>query len=1680
MSVRTYFTIRTSGILFTMSLLLMILGVVFWGSSAEAGCQRTIKADVVALDQPFFWNRLGAYHPQGMIFALKRDVIPISGSELTPGNVQLRPDKRPRPLVLRMSEGDCLEITFTNLLANAPVHNQQPATRAASVHVVGMQLVNGIADDGSNVGDNQNSGLVEPGDSTVYTLYAEREGTHLLYSAGATTGGEGDGGSLNSGLFGAVNVEPKNSVWFRSQITASDIVTATTATTPTWQPKIDYNKVYPGGATYPSGDLIPSNTPVLKILDSGNNIVHSDLTAIIVPASGTYLSNPVYPNRNQPFREFTIMYHDEIGAVQAFPAFFENPVLIHTLHGVRDGFGINYGAGGAGAEVIANRLGVGPMWDCTECKYEEFFLSSWTVGDPAMVVDNPANLRVDPNTLDTLVPGPVATEALYPDDPSNVYHSYLSDHVKFRILHAGSKEHHIHHLHAHQWVHSPDSDNSSYLDSQAIGPGSAYTTEICYNGSGNRNRTPGDAIFHCHFYPHFAQGMWALWRVHDVFEDGTRKLPDGEIIAGTPIPGVVPLPGLPMAPMPGAGVTIIPADANGDGTDDSSTVQITGNGNPGFPFFVPGVAGHRPPHPPLDTLHDGGLPRHVVVSDPDNVTREVHTRLDFTKEILAMKAQELPENGTDVEKAAMSFHEQVNHPSSAVDLNGNVAAGNFVTNGRPRVPGAPFADPCVDDSGNPITTLRTYKAAAIQIDNVLNKAGWHFPQARILSLWKDVSAYYNGTRAPEPLFFRANSGDCVEYWHTNLIPHIYELDDFQVRTPTDVLGQHIHLVKFDVLSADGSGNGWNYEDGTFSPDEVKERIEALNHFDPTGKSGLLDPDGQMHNDLEAESHPFFHVDGAQTTIQRWYADPLLNLNGRDRTLRTVYTHDHYSPSTNQHSGLYAGLLIEPKGSTWRDPVSGDTMGTRDDGGPTSWRADILAGEDGADSYREFMFEFIDFQLAYKAGSHPELPSKGGPVFPKPWNGVARQPGGGFDKPNQPDLAINPPGRKEVGLPFVVERVEECPGGEPLPCPEAISADDVGTFSINNRNEPIALRIRKPSTNTQATDKAGDLSYAFRSDVTRADPAFNLSPSNWPYPNATASQGAKRGDPFTPLLRVYQNDKVEIRVMVGAQEEGHNFSIHGFKWLYEPDWTNSGYRSSQMMGISEHFEMIAPVIKVETTSGRRFNDYLYKPDSSADGLWNGCWGILRAYKNLQDDLMPLPNNMEILNDQIANADDFEGVCPDSAPVRSYAVSAVLAKDVLKEKTLVYNSREENDGPLHDPTAILFVFNGDLITSGADKGKLKPNVPVEPLVLRANAGDCIEITFRNKLPSGAAPDLPGFCKMPMMVEHFNSNQVRPSSYTGLHPQLVSYDVARHDGVNVGYNSLQATKPGSSKRYRWYAGHLDLQPDGTLDAKPVEFGSINISSSDLIKHSNKGAVAALIIEPQGSKWKTDFDLNQNRKSRMAANIYDANNNLLFREFVTLFQDDINFRYGDKLGDGTIADNGAVPDTAEAEDSWDSGQKAVNYRSEPMWFRMGFAPDAPLTFTRTVDFANALTNAQVGDKDPETPVFTVDKGTPVRFRVLQPGGHTRNHVFMVHGHVWQELPYQNNSTRIGDNKLGGKWLTMFEGARMGHGPTNHFDVVLQNGAGGKFGVAGDYLWRDMMSFQFDGGIWGIMRVKE
>jgi hypothetical protein len=110
-------------------------------------------------------------------------------------------------------------------------------------------------------------------------------------------------------------------------------------------------------------------------------------------------------------------------------------------------------------------------------------------------------------------------------------------------------------------------------------------------------------------------------------------------------------------------------------------------------------------------------------------------------------------------------------------------------------------------------------------------------------------------------------------------------------------------------------------------------------------------------------------------------------------------------------------------------------------------------------------------------------------------------------------------------------------------------------------------------------------------------------------------GAEPGDPFTPMLRTYTGDNVRLRVHAGGHEEEHNVTLHGVKWLQSGSGfgnsSNSGWRASQMIGISEQMGFIAPVSML-SSSAATTGDYLYSMDASLEGYWSGIWGVMRNY------------------------------------------------------------------------------------------------------------------------------------------------------------------------------------------------------------------------------------------------------------------------------------------------------------------------------------------------------------------------------------------------------------------------------------------------------------------------------------
>lgn len=1656
---------------------------------------------------------------------------------------------------------------------------------------------------------------------------------------------------------------------------------ATRGRTPAGQPIVDYEARYPDSQPWIAEGK--AGAPILALVD-GNSIVASVTDAIVMgpeadgsfPAS-TYplerigMRNPSLPNRLEPFRDFSVSFQDEAVAAQAFPGFWRDPVFGHVLQPVRDAFMINYGAGGVGAEVIANRLGVGPMHDCLSCAYEEFFLSAHTVGDVGMLVDVPANVGLEAvgpgQTPPAHAVGPKASMALYPAEPANVHHSYIGDFVKFRNTHVGHEQH-IFHLHGHQWLYNPNDDNSDYVDAQGIGPGSGYTYEIAFGGSGNRNRVAGDAIFHCHFYPHFAQGMWGMWRVHDVFEEGTRlavsaqggngyhsqpfalrsglpaeqarALPDGEIVAGTPIPAVVPLPGKALAPMPGK-VGVVPrlAGAEGDGQEPRivGSLALVERGeanrnadgslkNPGFPFWIGGLestVGQRPPTPPLDMLDadraaalkasgnalwqaldpaqaggwDGGLPRHALDGKSAGGEAQVITSaLDFSKTVTRARAVFFPEEGTEVEQAAMRFHAQAEHPSFAVLPDRQVVARAFRTNGALPVAGAPFFEPCMDDRGKRLTAAagigeffggdglsfrgsspfgadnpRVYKGANIQFDAVFNKVGYHFPQARILTLWEDAMAVIAKQKPPEPLVMRMNTFDCTMYHHTNLVPAFYELDDYQVRTPTDVIGQHIHLPKWDLTAADGSANGWNYEDGVLSPGAVVERIHAIRAFN--GCSAKDARDGTPECPV-ARAHPYFKKYnrsdwlGARTTLQRWFADPVVNRWNVDRGLGNIFTHDHLGPSTHQQVGLYATVLTEPAGSSWFHAETGEPLYTRADGGPTSWQAVISSGDfdgDGKDdSFREFFLEYSDFQHAYEAGVYVGAGPDG---IPNP----SKYP----VSANSFRYAINPPVRRDAGN--LLESVLEVAGGQlpgcpSRPCPQAISAEDPGIFVVNYRNEPVGLRVFDPNRvgpdgkpGMQADGLAGDLAYALQSRTDRKIAALNQAPGavrqargptggTTVFPPHINVAGDLPGDPFTPLLRTYSGDNVRVRVHAGGHEEEHNVTIHGVKWLQNGtgygNSSNSGWKASQMVGISEQFGFMAPVTMMSSAIADS-GDYLYSMDAALEGYWNGMWGIMRNYTLKRGDLFALPNNPQPVAGK--NTPSFSGVCPNtgpapgggnqSTPQRSFEVIVALANDILPNPlgltigdpqgggqhvggplksnggTLVFNARataipratvvdEETglqatiggqSGPLHDPTAILYVRKSDI---DQRTGRLKAGVPVEPLVLRVAAGDCVTVNLENRLPQ-AMPDLPTYAVLPAVVKRdrlgaqgsttFNNNLLRPSSHVGLHSQLLAYDVTQADGMNVGINPVQTVPPRTSgngypsRSYQFYVGHLERAGQtesgnrrnlDVIVATPVEFGGLNLLPADPIKQAQKGLSGAMVSMPHGATWSEDADM------RAAATV-QAPGQTAYRDFALIWQKGMNLRWaGGRPVEGMASEGIGVP-----TDPKDNSGMAVNYRSEPLWYRFARAPNAPFGHGGWGDIENvhmAYSNALVGG-DPQTPVLTARAGQPLRIHLTMPAGGSRGATFQLDGHLHPQEPFvsQRNDAQgyplrdagVGSVRFGDNPLSRYVGAQESVLPAAHFDFLYPSAGGGN-ALPGDYLWRDFAVFGNAGGLWGLLRV--
>ncbi|RMH22043.1 MAG: hypothetical protein D6696_04255 [Acidobacteria bacterium] len=1292
--------------------------------------------DVTAIDVEITLNRWGDHVDNGHMYALNARIPeirdfedrlrddrakpegpdPVTGELPTRVSNGLRKDPI-QPLVIRANLGECLVINFTNDLGDG-----QPA----SMHILGLPHT--VENAGSAVGTNPDT-FAPPGGTITYRiplpLDMGAERAYYFHDHGAGRRRQ------NMGLFGAIVAEPPGSRYL-------DVETGEEL------------------------DTVTGNNWEAIILTPGTN-------------------GP----QDKSFREFVIFYH-EIGD-EGFTNILDHDKKLVPL--VDDVAGVYR----PGARALNYR-------------------------------SEPFRRRIEFDkkiNKDQFKNGKGHGYASYPfgDPPTPIPRSYVGEGVKTRLLHGGSEVFHVHHLHGggDRWRRNPKADpandywkgltkvpdpnlKSIHLDSQSIGPGTSYNLEHeC--GAGGCQQGVGDFLFHCHIGHHYISGMWSFWRVF-----GVRQTAENNV-NGHPLAVV---PELFQADNPfsdeEAPSNTPPADAVSAGqliglkVDDERTIVADAD--------------------VVDTSTQIGLKewiRHLLPPGGITLDNNDATVLDwvFEGEGANLKVMGEPEE-------TLPFAGYVSKtPGERIEIlfnpkNGRYTWPLFRPHAAKRMPftarhsGAPWlgeemkpgridglcavngVHPAVDVGPTAVKRYYPVSAITLPIQVTKNKVD---PDGQIFVLNEDYLDIKEGRKPAEPLAIRSNVGDCVEIIFTNKIP------DGPLNKNWSKVNIHSHFVQFDTQASDGVITGFSYEQSV-RPYETEDRrlvqpanrgdsVITVNHADRLhpellgpGKKGIwlgiglgegidktgakcgldpttgqpircteirqivaidANPDGTTSITLDQplqNNHDAGEAVGVEFVRYHWFSDV---------DFGTVFYHTHVEFKDWDH-GLFGTHIVEPKGSTYHDPLTGEEVraGTLVDVrvDPSAGGNPVAFGVDG--SFREFML-FL----------HNNSPVVGG-----------FQRGGG---------------------------------------------------TINLRAEPWS-------------DRPGNDAYRF-SSVTH-------------------------GDPWTQEVRAYVGDPVVVRGM-GLVERVGGIRFTGHRFHMERYTDSSDTRDTTFIGISERFD-----VALEGGAGGPGGfpgDYLYYSTLGRD-FEAGAWGILRVHDTLQGDLQPLPdrpvpspgNGFPQLTQTGGAPPAATGgagnVCPPGAPERAYAL-------VIRDSRIVYN---ELAAP--DRTGVVYRLRD--FPSGEAR---------TPLVLRANAGDCLVLALRNE------------------------RSKRSSISVG---ELIA-DPQRSAGSAVGFNYDSTVAPGQTRIYRYYA-----------DAELGIVGALNLADVDSVE---RGAFAAIVIEPEGSQYFRPGKNEPLPAGGWGVQADIVTDGVRTREFVALFSDQ----------DRRIGQN-AMPYPEEVENF-----NGINYSSEPLALR-------------------------------------------------------------------------------------------------------------------------------------------------
>ncbi len=541
---------------------------------------------------------------------------------------------------------------------------------------------------------------------------------------------------------------------------------------------------------------------------------------------------------------------------------------------------------------------------------------------------------------------------------------------------------------------------SDRVDVEVIGPSEAIDLETeC--GSGLCQYLAGDFLFHCHVAHHYVAGMWGYWRVYNTMQapgiqndvmPPLRELPDrlGRIarpvmsdhLVGTTVDWF------------GKRFTIVENSQKTNWKADPAVVRI-------YDWVEM-------------QLPTRGLPGHVE-DEVGQIKSYDATVIDWVWD----GNRAMSEKESTIENPKYHPEWQGYEPGKRRAIwfepgTGKVAWPWVTPHFGKRVPFSPDRNPApwlemihLDDDGQPSVEparpgengrwslcpdragSQKYNVHFIKLPIELSAAQGEQaaivdPNGLLYVVHDEEEAIRKDNDLKVPLVFRANIYDCMDWILTS-----EWLDDDFTNFQSSKINTHFHFIQFDNQASDGVISGFSYEQSVrpFTQFEKKtdkglplpmnakftkaatpgaRTIHVTNagqyHVgtvllvgaDNVGGSEVqrivgIDPKAQtltLKQPLR-HAHPVGDIVTVEFVRQRFWADA---------DVGSVFCHDHAFGGTTWPHGAVCSLLIEPFGSTWHDPVTGEAKRT----GPVM---DIHTvepvGYGVSGSFRELMVQIMD-------------------------------------------------------------------------------------------------------------------------------------------------------------------------------------------------------------------------------------------------------------------------------------------------------------------------------------------------------------------------------------------------------------------------------------------------------------------------------------------------------------------------------------------------------------------------------------------------------------------------------------------------------------------------------------------------------------------------------------------------